>query len=178
MGNASCALCKTSLVSSCIIISTSSHAKRRGKVVKVVKTDGQAMTFTSPILVKDVMERLSGRGDGGGSGIGLSKEANSEHLPSDCELKIGKVYYVLQSKDEDYSSSGGEGEGDGIKRIKIVITKQQLKELLAKKISVDDVLSGMEKKTSLCNTTASVDHHHHSEENWKPKLESIPEGVE
>lgn len=136
------------------------------------------MTFTTPILVKDVLMRLSRGGSGGGGGgygIGVSKEANSERLPNDYELKIGKVYHVLPCLSYKQSfSPANDGSSDGIKRIKIVITKQQLKDLLAEQISVEELLSGMtEKKTSLC-TTAD----HHSAEYWKPNLESIPEGVE
>ena len=98
-----------------------------------------------------------------------------KRLPDDYELKIGKVYHVLPclSYKQSFSPANDESS-DGIKRIKIVITKQQLKDLLAEQISVEEVLSGMmEKKTSLC-TTAD----HHSAEYWKPNLESIPEGVE
>nr|XP_034908008.1 uncharacterized protein LOC118043986 [Populus alba] len=63
---------------------------------------------------------------------------------------------------EEEASSGG------VKRIKVVITKQQLHQLLKKEISLEDVLLGLEQKSS------SLD----SPRNWKPKLESIPEGLE
>jgi hypothetical protein len=63
---------------------------------------------------------------------------------------------------EEEASSGG------VKRIKVVITKQQLQQLLKKEISLEEVLLGLEQKSS------SLD----SPRNWKPKLESIPEGLE
>ncbi|KAF9667266.1 hypothetical protein SADUNF_Sadunf15G0004600 [Salix dunnii] len=61
-----------------------------------------------------------------------------------------------------------EASGGGVKRIKVVITKQQLQQLLTKEISFEEVLLGLERKSS------SLD----SPRNWKPKLESIPEGFE
>lgn len=131
-------------------------AEKRGGVLQVVKMDGKILEFTTPINVKDILVNFSG------SGIGLSKE-DSEHLPPDYELKMGKVYYMLPSADVSSNNMG-------VKRIKIVITKQQLQDLLAKQISVEDVLLGLEKRT--CDD--SLD----SPRNWKPKLESIPEGSE
>ena len=172
MGNYSCTLCKTSLAS-CII--TSSSAKQ-GKVLEVVKTDGKILTSVVPILVKDVLVRVSGEG----WGISLSKEASSECLPLDYQLKLGKVYYVLPcpaSAAESFSAkpsaissiaTARDEAGVGVKRIKIVITKQQLKELLTKQISMEEVLSGLKKSQA---TWSSVDRI----ANWKPNLESIPE---
>ncbi|KAJ9174339.1 hypothetical protein P3X46_017372 [Hevea brasiliensis] len=133
----------------------------RGKVLQVVKTDGKTLEFSSPVLVKDVLVNFSG------SGIGLSKEA-AEHLPLDYELKLGQVYYILPSLRSVETISSAQTAG-GVKRIKVVITKQQLKQLLTEQVSVEElVLSRLEK------TSFSLD----SPRNWKPKLESIPEGCE
>ncbi|XP_057951316.1 uncharacterized protein LOC131146054 [Malania oleifera] len=54
----------------------------------------------------------------------------------------------------------------GVTRIKLVITKQQLQDLLRKQVSVEEVVAGVENR-AFCSATA-----------WKPKLESIPEGSE
>lgn len=144
-------------------------AAKHGRVLQVVKMDGKVLEFSTPILVKDIMVNFPG------SGIGLSKEA-SENLPPNYELKIGKIYYMLPSLSSGSSASTAEissiadkDKANGVKRIKIVITKQQLQELLTKQISLEDFMSGLEKPTSV-----SVD----SSTNWKPKLESIPEGSE
>ncbi|KAL5567673.1 hypothetical protein UlMin_024248 [Ulmus minor] len=159
MGNNFCALC----------INTS----KKQKVVEVVKIDGKILTFKEPILVKDVLVSFS-------SGIGLTKEA-SEHLPPCYELKKGKVYYMLPSltcekktsvvsEVSSFSSMAGNDQKDGgIKRIKIVITKKRLQELLKKQISVEEVLLEVEKKTNTCVLD-------NSRSSWKPELESIPEG--
>ncbi|MBA0773577.1 hypothetical protein Gotri_008844, partial [Gossypium trilobum] len=51
-------------------------------------------------------------------------------------------------------------------RIKVVITKQELQQLLAKQVSVQEVLAGLEKRNG-----SFVE----SPRNWKPKLDSILE---
>ncbi|KAF2299496.1 hypothetical protein GH714_032253 [Hevea brasiliensis] len=102
----------------------------RGKVLQVVKTDGKMLEFSSPVLVKDVLVNFSG------SGIGLSKEA-AEHLPLDYELKLGQVYYILPSLRSVETISSAQTAG-GVKRIKVVITKQQLKQLLTEQAMVVD----------------------------------------
>ncbi|PON81194.1 hypothetical protein TorRG33x02_229340 [Trema orientale] len=140
--------------------------------------DGKILTFTAPTLVKDVLVTVSG--GGGGFSIGLLKEASSERLPVDYELKLGKVYYVLPSlatATESFSTNPSgvssmvaskHEAGSGIKRVKIVITKQQLKELLTKQISMEEVLLGLESKRAKWTSADSAP-------NWKPNLESIPE---
>ncbi|CAI9767748.1 unnamed protein product [Fraxinus pennsylvanica] len=60
--------------------------------------------------------------------------------------------------------SVGAEQPTAVKRIKVVITKQQLQALLSKRISVEEVL-GVYRS---CN---SVD----SQTSWKPVLKSIPE---
>ncbi|PQQ04586.1 uncharacterized protein Pyn_24261 [Prunus yedoensis var. nudiflora] len=93
-----------------------------------------------------------------GFGISLSKQA-SELLPPNYKLKLGKVYDMiplLGSVASDASSAGiissvvvTEKDRSATRRIKIVITKQQLQELLTKQISVQEVLSasGLEQKS-------------------------------
>ncbi|KAM6555272.1 hypothetical protein CsatB_002291 [Cannabis sativa] len=158
MGNYSCTLYKRLVY--------------KDKVIRVMKIDGKVLSFTKPILVQDVLVRIN---YGVTNNISLSKEIlSSKKLPLDYELKLGKVYYVIpfsSSKSNNEKnpcgiSSSIEGNNNlgGVKRIKIVITKQQLKELLNKKISMDDVvISSLENDKSYFNG------------NWKPKLESIPE---
>ncbi|KAL6282413.1 hypothetical protein ACE6H2_013342 [Prunus campanulata] len=93
-----------------------------------------------------------------GSGIILSKQA-SELLPPNYKLKLGKVSNMiplLGSVASDVSSAGiissvvvTEKDRAATRRIKFVITKQQLQELLTKQISMQEVLSasGLEQKS-------------------------------
>ncbi|XP_015878627.3 uncharacterized protein LOC107414932 [Ziziphus jujuba] len=177
MGNC-VALCKPT---TCSCIPDASITKE-GKVLKIVKTDGKILTFRDPVLVKDILVKLTG------SGIGLSKEA-TENLPPDYRLNLGKVYYLLPNSPDSEARSfsnpagnsssissiaGKDNKEGGIRRIKIIIPKQQLQELLAKQISVEEILSGLNHKKS--SNPAVLDNT--SPSSWKPKLESIPEGSE
>ncbi|KAM1127020.1 uncharacterized protein LOC126629727 [Malus sylvestris] len=123
----------------CLVLS------KEDKVLKVLKTDGKVLEFRAPTLVKDILSNFSG------VGIGLSKQA-SEQLSPDCKLKPGKVYYMTPLP------GSAENDSAATRRIKMVITKQRLQELLTKKISVQEVLS--------------------DSKIWKPKLKSIPEEIE
>ncbi|KAJ7959422.1 hypothetical protein O6P43_020000 [Quillaja saponaria] len=135
---------------------------KQDKIVKVVMLNGKIVEFSRPTVVKDILMKFSA------SGIGISKES-SEYLPPDYKLKRGKLYYLLPS----VSSAGPETcssdreQAGGIKRIKVVLTKQQLKELVTKKISLEDILLLSQVQSISC----------HSDDmptNWKPKLDSIP----
>ncbi|OMO97780.1 hypothetical protein COLO4_14359 [Corchorus olitorius] len=139
------------------------------KILQVVKLDGKILEFRVPLLVKDVLVEFSG------SGIGLSKSQLAKPLPLNHELKLGKVYYILPSVDPPGTSSPGSlastmadtrQTGGGVKRIKVVITKQELQQLLTKQISVEEVLAGLEKRKGDFVTSPRY---------WKPKLESISE---
>ncbi|KAK8481606.1 hypothetical protein V6N13_077208 [Hibiscus sabdariffa] len=126
--------------------------KPNQNVIRVVKMDGKMLEFKAPLLVKDVLVKYSG------SGIGLSKTV-SPHLLRNYELKTGKVYYILPASDSS-SSVADTLQAGGVRRIKVVITKQELQQLLNKQVSVAEVLAGLEKEKP---------------RNWKPKLESILE---
>ncbi|XP_059627345.1 uncharacterized protein LOC132270161 [Cornus florida] len=156
-------VCKSSK-QSCISVKTAKHQK----VLRVVKMDGKMLEFTAPILVKNLLVDYSG------SGVGVSKEA-SHHLPPNYELKLGRSYYLLPitgsvsaSSPACVSSMNGTEQNGVVKRIKVVITKKQLEELLSKQISAGDVLSELERETCPIDSSSC----------WKPKLESIPEGNE
>ncbi|KAL3574694.1 hypothetical protein D5086_022795 [Populus alba] len=160
MGNCLAHCVRPPLIGSCIRIA---EAKQE-KVLQVVKTDGKVLEFSTQILVRDLLVNFSG------SGIGLTQEGIEEHhLPPGYKLNLGNVYYLLPSApvispviDGDDQASGG------VKRIKVVITKQQLQHLLTKEISVEEFLLGRAEKV------LSLD----SPRNWKPYLEPIPEGSE
>ncbi|KAK8658349.1 hypothetical protein V6N13_036557 [Hibiscus sabdariffa] len=88
-----------------------------------------------------------------------------QHLPLNYELKVGKVYYLLPTS--DLSSFVADTPPAGcVKRIKVVVTKRELEQLLRKQISVGDVLAGLEKRYGSFVV---------SPRNWKPNLESILE---
>ncbi|KDP47077.1 hypothetical protein JCGZ_05104 [Jatropha curcas] len=136
----------------------------KDSVLRVVKMDRKILKLSSPILVKDLLANFSW-----GSNIGLSKEAK-EQLPLDYELKLGHIYYILPSLTKIVAPSlsmTDKDEAGEVKRIKVVIAKQQLEQLLTKKVSIEEVLLRIERKSFLDSSTS-----------WKPKLESILERYE
>lgn len=134
---------------------------KQSKVVRVAKLDGKILEFSSPVLVKEVLNNFPE------FHLGASKEASeSEHLCRDYELRAGRLYYLLSSPSRpppSVSSTGNREPTSGGKRVKVVITKKQLEMLVSKQISLQDVLSQVHDKTFNLPS------------NWKPKLDSIPE---
>ncbi|KAK3042859.1 hypothetical protein RJ639_001132 [Escallonia herrerae] len=162
MGNCF-ALCKpASRIHSCTV---AVPCKDRG-IVQIMKMDGKIVEFAAPILVKNALVQFSGLN------VGLSKEA-SQYLPSDYELKLGNMYHFLPSSSACAVQNLGLAEGEtpatridkeqdgSVKRIKVVITKQQLQDLLTKQVLIEDVLGG-----EPCCYSGNA------------RLESIPEGSE
>ncbi|KAI9098018.1 hypothetical protein K1719_025789 [Acacia pycnantha] len=142
----------------CVALFDPSHGSalaKQGRIVRVAKPDGKILEFRTPIAVKQILQ------DFPAFFICVSKET-SQPLSPDHRLKADTLYYLLPH----VSSLGISDEGSGIKRVKIVITKQQLEQLVAKQISLEDVLSNVQSRT--------VD----SPNSWRPQLDSIPEGNE
>ncbi|KAK4745433.1 hypothetical protein SAY87_011745 [Trapa incisa] len=128
--------------------------RKHPRVLQVVKPDGTVLKFSSPILVRDVPA------DTAISGIGPF-EGSPQNLPPDYELKLGEVYYVLPPR---------------VKRIKVVITKQQFQLLLDQRLSVEEVMAGVDRKQSTCGGTTGGDGP--APVTWRPSLETIPEGID
>lgn len=129
------------------------------KIIRVVKIDGKIVEYRHSMLVKDLLMDLVGYG------IGASSKA-SQHLPPNHELRVGNTYYLLPSSGEEMSSETGRDCPAGSKRIKLIIPKQQLEELLSKKISMEDVVASLRIDTPddvACTTS------------WRPRLETILE---
>lgn len=132
-----------------------SSCSRQEKVIRLVKTDEKIMEFREPSLVSELL------GNHSGFVASLTKEA-SEHLPPNYELKVGETCHLLPDSSVSNSSN--------TKRIKVVLTKKQLHELLTEKASLEEILSELERRRTCCFDDSSS--------NWKPNLESIPEGTE
>ncbi|KAL2226890.1 UNVERIFIED_CONTAM: hypothetical protein Sindi_2047700 [Sesamum indicum] len=122
--------------------------------------DGKVMEFTAPLLVKELLMNFEGFGV-------MSSRRSSKHLPLSFELKLGGTYYLLPSEAPvqlKHTVAAEPEPNAAVKRIKVVITKKQLQDLLAKKISVGKIILGTDKTCSFDSTA-----------NWKPTLTSIPE---
>ena len=111
---------------------------RRGKVLQVVKEDGKIIEFKSAVLVKELLLNFRG------FGVKQSKQSG-KFLPPSSEMHLGKTYYLCPWKCPVPAAE--------VKRIKIVITKKQLEEMLSKQTNPSPDLAA----------------------NWRPSLFPIPE---
>ncbi|XP_021775039.1 uncharacterized protein LOC110738893 [Chenopodium quinoa] len=131
------------------------------RILQIIKkVDGKVLEFTNPISVRDLLVSYPN------SYVGIFKDA-TQPLPLDHKLKIGKVYYLLPSLDPTTTTTTTTTKTT----IKVVITKEQLQQILSKQGSVEDFLLGVVPKKDLSSKDCSV-----SSSTWIPKLESIPEG--
>lgn len=132
---------------------------RQKKVLQVVKEDGKILENRAATLVKDMLMEFPGYG------FALSPEA-LQPLPPNYLLN-GPVQIASPAQN---SPSVDIGSRNGTKRIKVIITKKKLQELLLKKVTVEEMLSGLQKD--------SCGGDHSSLTRWRPLLETIPEGSE
>ncbi|XP_031274277.1 uncharacterized protein LOC116132748 [Pistacia vera] len=132
------------------------------KMIKVMRSDGKVLEYKSPIKVEDVLSEFSGH-------------SLSDSLPEirklrpDVKLVGGNLYFLVpkvEKKKVRFSDQKAAGDGQGtagIVRIKMVISKQELQELMQKGgVSVEDMISQKKNEAEYSQV-------------WKPELESIPE---
>ncbi|KDP32098.1 hypothetical protein JCGZ_12559 [Jatropha curcas] len=132
---------------------------------KSFETDGKITEYKKPMLVKDILINFSGYG------VSISKKP-LQALPYNYKLKIGYVYYLFPASGvSDGGDSVTAATGTTTERIKLIITKQELQELLSNKISAEEMcLLGVN------NEDDDKWRGTNSSSRWRPVLETIPEG--
>ncbi|CAI0391842.1 unnamed protein product [Linum tenue] len=151
------------------------------KVVKVMRPDGKILEYTSPTIVQQVMSDFPGQ-------FVFQQQQQQQNLLPEAKLVGGRLYYLVplpppvpaspKKKVRFAVPEGGEKESSqnsgGVVRIKLVITKQELEELLKKGgVSVGDMVSHLQDQQRLVKV--DVGEEEEWQKNWKPVLESIPE---
>ncbi|KDP37299.1 hypothetical protein JCGZ_06753 [Jatropha curcas] len=147
------------------------------KVVKVMKPDGKILEYKSPIRVQQVLSDFSG------FAVSASVQA-LQHLLPDAKLLGGNLYYLVPlplpspeaKKKVRFSIPEGEDkqETTGVVRIKLVISKQELQELLQKGgVSIDYIVSQFQDQKRVDGV--DISDNDDNRKAWKPVLESIPE---
>ncbi|WOL02291.1 hypothetical protein Cni_G11010 [Canna indica] len=131
------------------------------KVIKIMRMDGEILQYQSPLQVQQVLDEFPGHA--------ISNELPVvTYLDPAMSMRHGQLYYLLPPKKPAAQTSDA---GAGVIRIKLVITKKELKDMLRKGgVSPDDMLSFLQREQSNRSTEKerSVE--------WRPTLESIPEG--
>ena len=148
------------------------------KVIRVMKTDGKILEYQAPIKVQQVLSDFSSHA--------LSDSFSGfQHLRPDAKLLPGQLYYLIpvpspsqKNKKKKVRFSNPEVNDEqgspGVVRIKLIISKQELQELLQEGgVSVHDMVSQIQSKQSTngIDTSDAGDNCR----GWKPVLESIAE---
>ncbi|CAN1134089.1 hypothetical protein LINPERPRIM_LOCUS16303 [Linum perenne] len=145
------------------------------KVAKVMRPDGKILEYTTPIHVNQILSDFPGQ-------FSAVVSASQPLLP-DSKLLGGHLYclvpipLVVKKTKKKVRFSIPEEQtksNEGVVRIKLVISKSELEELLRRGgVSVSDMVSNhlQGQKQRLPEVEDDDDHHHC----WKPALESIPE---
>lgn len=142
------------------------------KLLRIIKMDGKVMEYSTSVLVKDVLLSFHG------FGVGVS-ENSYQLLSLDYELKTGRAYYLLPLSLPQFSGSQElkpsvmrkeeKEEDGGRRRVKVVLTKPQLQELLSMNISLEEIISAASTYEEFSKRNSR---------NWKPELDTIIEGNE
>ncbi|GMH09919.1 hypothetical protein Nepgr_011760 [Nepenthes gracilis] len=152
--------------------------KTQEKAVKIIKMDGKIIEYRSPTKVHQVLSEFTGHAVSSTLPALQYLHLNTE-LVSDC------LYYLVplqtpatqtENKKVKFSNSqtGGRGGCTGL-RIKLVISKQELKEMIENGVvSVDGMVSQLQEED---NENGLGKFHDDCQRNkgWKPVLKSIPE---
>ncbi|KAK7244895.1 hypothetical protein RIF29_39724 [Crotalaria pallida] len=152
-------------------------------IVRVMKTDGKILEYKTPIKVEQVLTEFSGHAVSDSLPV-------LQHLQPNIKLLCGKLYYLVPlplplrppkaSKKVRFANPEVQGvEESKVVRIKVVISKQELHDMLQKGgISVEKMLLSIHSEKvmdggdeDLSEKGDDVSTH----PGWKPALESIPE---
>ncbi|KAJ6406677.1 hypothetical protein OIU84_010230 [Salix udensis] len=151
-------------------------------VIKVMKPDGKILEYQAPMKVQQVLSDFSGHA------IADSLQAFRHLLPETNLLGGDRLYYLVplqlpspqakKKKKVRFSIPEEEAkdvqEKTSVVRIKLVISKQELQEMLRKGgVSADDMVSHLQgqRRVRKVDISGSDDEH----KGWKPELESLPE---
>ncbi|KAF2296460.1 hypothetical protein GH714_038287 [Hevea brasiliensis] len=134
------------------------------KVIKVMKPDGKILEYKAPIRVQQVLSDFSGHA--------ISElHAFQHHLP-DTKLLGGNLYYLVplplpspQAKKKVRFSIPEDGDKKEKRavRIKLIISKQELQEMLQKEgVSADSVFSQLQdqQRVERVDDTSDTDNNH------------------
>ncbi|MED6134080.1 hypothetical protein PIB30_034119 [Stylosanthes scabra] len=152
------------------------------KVVKIMKTDGKVLEYKAPIKVEKVLLDFSGH---------AVSDSHSllRHLHPNTKLIAGNLYYLVppppppqpprksRKKVRFAEPEVKDVEESKVVTIKVVISKQQLRDMMQKGVvSIDKMLSMVHPENQRATHDDGEEGDRNScDEVWKPTLESIAE---
>ncbi|KAL6005310.1 hypothetical protein ACLOJK_005874 [Asimina triloba] len=155
------------------------------RVIKIMKLDGKILEHKSPLQVHRVLSEFPGHAIADALPV-------TRHLPPHATMEGGHLYFLLPLPppppllpvdDRDSKVSAMVVEEDGshgssrVVRIKLVVTKKELREMLRKGgVSADEMIASVMKRPEAADS--AEDHASDGYRGWKPILESIPEGTD
>ncbi|XP_008787753.2 uncharacterized protein At1g66480-like [Phoenix dactylifera] len=132
------------------------------EMIEIMRMDGKMLRYRSPLKAYRVLSEFPGHAISDALPV-------IHHLDPTTDMRSGRLYYLLPPKTPTKET----GLGNGVVRIKMVISKQELKDLLRKGgVTFDSMISLGQRGPS---NGRSGD----GEEKcigWRPALESISEG--
>ncbi|CAN0847048.1 Uncharacterized protein At1g66480 [Linum grandiflorum] len=161
------------------------------KVLKVMRPDGKILEYSTPILAHEVLSDFPGQYSALSAAASDSSSVQQHILIPDAKLLGGKLYFLvpipcstpqlavkvkkqsIKMEEESEEKSGG-----GVVRIKLVISKQELEELLKRGgVSMRDMVSHLQgqQQQRMVKKVAEEEEEEENDDDWKPSLESIPE---
>ncbi|XP_027363248.1 uncharacterized protein LOC113870904 [Abrus precatorius] len=143
-------------------------------MVRIVKSDGKVLEYKTPIKVHHVLKQFSGHAI-------CDSLPLQHHLHPNTRLLNGQLYYLVplprpspKASKKKVSFAEPEVQG-GVIRVKLVISKQELKEIQGKGgISVNELLSLVQREKGM-DVVDVCEKYHHRSQGWKPTLDTIPE---
>jgi len=158
------------------------------KFIKIKKFDGKILEYRAPLFVKELLRDYEGHAV-------VNCETSCQQLSPGYQLLPGEIYYLIPNKSSYISSKeGGQerplkpasdikevSEKNGVVRLKMVITKRQLEEMLSKSISnkktsIEDMIVELQSKSQSIEPTHEDPSVKPIYSGWRPSLESISEG--
>ncbi|WOG98307.1 hypothetical protein DCAR_0417648 [Daucus carota subsp. sativus] len=146
------------------------------KFVQVMKTDGKILEYRAPLQVNQVLSEYPGHA------VSLTPLV-TQWLQADAKMRAGHVYYLLPlpvpslELDKNYSNTKevAEQENRGVVRIKLLVRKQDLEEMLDQGGSVEELILQLQ-NNQLVRSFKNLDiDASRNSTGWKPVLPSIPE---
>ncbi|GLJ31758.1 hypothetical protein SUGI_0638820 [Cryptomeria japonica] len=156
-------------------------AETGDQIIKVMRMDGTILEYIPPLLVRDLLME----GDYQKDHMLVHSENADLALPHDHKLEGGNLYHLIPSHIKDhkaFSAQNDRAHGTGKEaavqvengiRLKIVVSKQELKALLSDGCGKEKLVEQLllkQLQSSIQQQDFDV-----ASRRWRPSLEKIPE---